>query len=157
MKCTATTKTGERCPVTATRNSRPPRCPMHGKQASSYQRKGVIGQMVKSRLRHYLAETTPKPDFASTAAIEAWASTTAHQVLTGVLDPRAASEARQLAALTISARSADEQSKLVDALLALEHGGAAVALLAQFTSDPTRRKPLPGRVLAMPAATGDSA
>jgi len=129
---------------------------MHGPKAKVYQRRGAIGQQVRTHLRLHLAATAPRPDFSSTAAIEAWASTTAHQVLTGVLDPRAASEARQLAALTISALSARTQQQLVDALLRLEHGGGAVALLANFVNDPTKRKPLPGRVLAMPPK-GDGA
>ena len=72
------------------------------------------------------------------------------------VDPRRLAEARGFAQLALSALSARRQQQLVDALLKLEHGGAAVALLAQFTNDSTKRKPLPGRVLPM-SAGGDGA
>jgi hypothetical protein len=113
---------------------------------------------IASRMQRYLPATTPRPEFSSTAAIVTWAEETARKVLTGDLDPRAASEARQLAALTISARQADAQAQLVDALLSLEHGGAAVALLAQFTSAQAdgKRRPLPGRVLPIRPPEGDA-
>jgi len=130
---------------------------MHGKKARRYQRKGAIEQMVSSRLKHYLSKTTPRPEFGNTAAIEAWASTTAHQVLVGVLDPRAASEARQLAALTISARAADVQAATLAALERLEGGGQAFVLLEQLRAGLAtgERRPLPPRRIA-PPSNGDA-
>jgi hypothetical protein len=98
-----------------------------------------------SRMRRYLPTAAPAPEFSTTEAIVRWAEQTAHRVLTGTLDPRAASEARQLAALTVSARQAEAQASLVDALMRLESGGAAVALLAQFTNANGKRTPLPPR------------
>jgi hypothetical protein len=101
-----------------------------------------------------LSKSAPPPEFASTEAIVAWAQTTAQQVLCGDLDPRAASEARQLAGLAIQARAADSQERLVEVLLRLEHGGAAVMLLSRLQQGLVegRTRPLPPRVLrASPA------
>lgn len=103
-----------------------------------------------SRMRTYLPSDTPRPEFSSTETIVTWAQDTAHRVLCGELDPRAAAEARQLAALTIAARSAEASEKLVEALLRVEHGGAALVLLARLTDGLAngQRRPLPPRVLA---------
>ncbi len=47
-------------------------------------------------------------------------------------------------------RSAEAQERMAAALAAVEHGGAAVMLLARLQDSLTegRRRPLPGRVLA---------
>jgi hypothetical protein len=69
-------------------------------------------------------------------------------------DLRRVAEARDAAGLALSAHSARTQQQLVDALLRLEHGGAAVALLAQFQNGQAsgQRRPLPGRVLSLPGS-----
>jgi hypothetical protein len=111
-----------------------------------------------SRMQRYLPTTTTPPEFQSTESIVAWAQQTARQVLTGALDPRAAGEARQLAALTISARAADAQERLADALLRIEHGGASTAMLIRLTEgiQSGKRRPIPGRALAsLPRPDGD--
>ena len=139
-------------------NAKMPACIHHRSTPAERRLFGVKGALA-SRMRRYLPATTVAPEFSSTEAIVRWAEQTAQRVLTGNLDPRAASEARQLAALTISARQADAQAQLVDALLRLENGGAAMALLAQFTNgDPAKRRPLPGgRVLSLRPSEGDPA
>jgi hypothetical protein len=113
-----------------------------------------------SRMQRYLPASSAPPEFLSTASIVAWAEQTAQRVLTGALDPRAAGEARQLAALTISARQADAQAALVDALLKLEHGGAAMMLLTRLQDGLSdgKRRPLPSaRVVPMTPPSGDGA
>jgi hypothetical protein len=106
-------------------------------------------------MQRFLPATSAPPEFSSTASIVAWAEQTAQRVLTGALDPRAAGEARQLAALTITARQADAQAALVEALLKLEHGGTAVMLLSRLQDglNGGKQRQIPGaaRVLSMPA------
>ena len=76
------------------------------------------------------------------------------------VDLRRVAEARGAASLALSAVSARSQAKLVDALLRLEHGGAAVALLAQFqagqASGPRRPLPRPSADAAAPDGAGMS-
>ncbi len=100
---------------------------------------------IASRMRRFMPSDSPPPEFSSTAAIVAWAERTAQRVLCGELEPRAAGEARQLAALTIQARAADAQEKLVEALLRVEHGGAALLLLGKLQDGLSQagRRPLP--------------
>lgn len=148
------TVTGEPCGQEI--GARAAGCLWHSRTAEERSLLATKGALA-SRMRRFLPTTTPPPEFGSTAAIVTWAQETAQRVLSGALDPRAASEARQLAALTIQARSADAQERLVDALLKLEHGGAAMLLLSRLT-DGGAGRPLPGRVLSMvPAPAGDPA
>ena len=112
---------------------------------------------IASRMRTALPATTPEPPFDTVENVIAWSQRMARTALVEDVDPRRLAEARGFAQLALSALSAQTQARLVDALLRLEHGGGAVALLAQFTNgDPSKRKPLPGRVLAMPPK-GDGA
>lgn len=152
MKCSATTKNGRPCPAPATRKSDPPRCPMHGDSALSYQRSGAWA----SRLRRAMPSTYEIPEFEDERDIVRFARELVRLALTEDVDPRRVDTAIRGAHLALAGFSAQTQARLVDALLKLEHGGAAVALLAQFTNDPTKRKPLPGRVLPM-SAGGDGA
>lgn len=112
---------------------------------------------IASRLRRFLPASAPPPEFSSTPAIVMWAQTTAQKVLAGELDPRAAGEARQLAALTISARVADAQERLVEVALRLETGGAAMLLLSRLQTELTEgpRRPLPRARPVPMAASGD--
>lgn len=134
------------------------RCVWHTRDAAGRRLLALKGG-VASRMRSYLPSSAPRPEFSSTAAVVAWAEATAHKVLSGALDPRAAGEARQLAALTIQARSAEAQERLVDALLRLENGGAAVMMLARLTDGIAdgKGRPLPGRVLPMAATPPEPA
>ena len=104
-----------------------------------------------SRSRFFLPVSTPPPEFRDTPSIVKWAEKTAQQVLTGKLNHKAAAEARQLAALTISARAALAQEKLVEALLTVEHGGAAMLLWQRLQDGLSegRRRPLPGATRAL--------
>jgi hypothetical protein len=69
--------------------------------------------------------------------------------LTADVDMRRLAEAGGAAALALSAHQGHTQQQLVDALLRLEHGGAAYALLAGLLKeglDAAPRRPLPGRI-----------
>jgi hypothetical protein len=151
MKCGDkghTTATGAPCGQTIAATAAG--CVWHTRDAEGRRLLATRGALA-SRMQHYLPSSAPRPEFSSTAAIVTWAEQTAHKVLAGELDPRAAGEARQLAALTIAARSADATQQLVEALVRLEGGGQALVLLGRLREglDSGARKPLPGRVLAM--------
>lgn len=117
-------------------------CLWHTRTAEERQLLALTGAM-KARVKT-LPKTTPRPDFATRESILRWAEETARLVLTGELTPRLAAEARQLAGLALQAHAAEVQEKLVDALLKLEHGGVAFALLSRLTNGGTVRQ-LPGR------------
>ncbi len=89
------------------------------------------------------------PPFDSLETITDVAHKLAKEALTGTVDPRRISEARQCAHLALSAFAAQDQKRLVDAILRLQHGEAAVLLLQRMQEGLTegRRKPLPTRML----------
>jgi hypothetical protein len=101
---------------------------------------------IASRMRSALPASTPEPPFDSPDSIVAWAQRMAHAALTQDVDPRRMAEARGFGQLALSALSARTQQQLVDALLRLEHGGQAFALLAQLRVADGPRRPLPWRV-----------
>ena len=71
MKCGETTLDGRPCPANATKESRRaghPRCPMHGRNAKEYQRRGAV----VSRLRGALPPGCAPPVFDSREAIVRW-------------------------------------------------------------------------------------
>src|SRR5262245_6998801 len=132
-------------------------CPYHGDHATPEIRRLLTSKGgFLSRMKRALPTTTPEPPFDTVENVIAWSQRMARTALVEDVDPRRLAEARGFAQLALSALSAQTQAKLVDALLRLEHGGGAVALLAQFTdNDPSKRRPLPGRVLAMPPKGDD--
>ena len=136
MKCSHTTRDGRACPANAVRSSSPAACPMHSRTALQYQYAGAHASRKLKR------PVLPK-DYAVGAFDDAWRADMAGRVLRGELDPRLSAEARGYAALEIQARSVEAQEQLVDALTRMEHGGAAVALLAQFRGAAGQARPLP--------------
>jgi hypothetical protein len=127
-------------------------CPYHGDHATPEGRRLLARKGgYLSRMSRALPASTPEPPFDTVDNVIAWSQRMARTALVEDVDPRRLAEARGFAQLALSAHSARTQAQLVDALLRLEHGGGSVALLAQFVnSDPSKRKPLPGRVLPLP-------
>ena len=150
MKCSVTTRAGHPCPAPATRNSRPPTCTMHGPKALVYQRKG--GAL--SGRAGQLPPEYASPEFRDRESIVAWAQDMAGKVLRGELDVKLSAEARGHAQLALQARTAEAQEKLVEALLRVEHGGAAMMLLTRLQDGLSdgRRRPLTGRPLTASVA-----
>jgi len=108
-----------------------------------------------NRLRT-LPESTPVPKFTTATDVRKFAERTAHQVLTGQLERQVAETGLKAAGLALQVRQVENQERLTNALLAMEHGQAAVALMAQLQQHnitPGPRRPLPGvTAKALPAA-----
>jgi hypothetical protein len=118
--------------------------------------KGLVSAQLGALKR--LAADAPLPTFADREAIVEWAQDMAGRVLRGELDPKLSAEARGHAQLALQARTAEAQERLVEALLRVEHGGAAMLLLTRLQDGLSdgKRRPLPGRPLALvtPEAPG---
>jgi len=108
---------------------------------------------------HALPVGTPDPRFATREEIVRWAERVAGQVMRGELDPKLAAEARQLAGLALAVRQQESLEALARALSVLENGAGAVLLLERLRDGLAdgRRRPLPGRAPALPAADGEGA
>lgn len=89
--------------------------------------------------------------FNSRESVIQFAQDLARRVLTEDVDPRRIDSALRAAGVALNGFAAQTQEKLVDALLRLEHGGAAFALLARLQDglNEGRRRPLPGRALTI--------
>jgi hypothetical protein len=132
-----------------------PACIWHSRDAEGRRLLAMRGG-IASRMRSALPESTPEPPFDSPDSIVAWSQQMAKVALTQDVDPRRMAEARGFAQLALSALSAKTQQQLVDALLRLEHGGQAFALLAQLRALPATeaRRPLPWRARVTPEVDG---
>src|SRR5262245_41910859 len=80
-------------------------------------------------MKRALPSTYQVPEFGDPEAIIAFARELARLSLTEDVDIRRVAEARGAASLALSAFTARTQEKLVEAMLRVEHGGAAVAML----------------------------
>jgi hypothetical protein len=141
-------------------------CPYHGPNATPESRRLIpLKGAAASRMRRAMPASTPEPPFDTIENIVAWAQRMARAALVEDVDPRRLAEARGFAQLALSALGARTQQQLIDALLKLEHGGAAVMLLSRLQDglDAGKLRPIPGaaRVLSMssapPAPAGDGA
>ena len=76
----------------------------------------------------------------------------AHRVLTTKVDPRRIDSALRAAGEARAVLAAGTQEKLLDALLRIEYGEAAVLLLTRLQEGLKQgpRRPLPGRVVTIP-------
>ena len=122
--------------------------------AHAVQVKGSIA----SRMRRAMPSAYEVPAFASPESIIAFAHELARLALTEDVDPRRVAEARSAAALALSGHSTMTQARAVEALLKIEHGETAFALLTRLQDGMSdgRRRPLPGRMAALPASDGDA-
>lgn len=116
--------------------------------------KGAIASKMKKALP---ADYAMRP-FDSRDSVIQFAQDLAYRVLTQDVDPRRIDTALRAAQVALSGFAAATQEKLVDALLRIEHGGAAMMLLTRLQEGLTERRtrPLPGvRVLRATAAEGE--
>ncbi len=99
--------------------------------------------------RRLLPETSRLPPFDTREHVIKFAEGLARDVLTRDVDPRRVDTALRAAGVALTAFAQETQEKLVDALLKIEHGGAAMLLLSRLQDGLTqgRRRPLPGRAL----------
>lgn len=132
------TAAGQPCGQTI--GARASACLWHSRNAEERRALALRGG-IASRMRSALPATTPEPPFDTPESIVAWAQRMARSALVDDVDPRRLAEARGFAQLALSALSTKAQAQLVDALLKLEHGGVAVALLGRLKAGETR--PLP--------------
>jgi hypothetical protein len=133
------------------------RCGFHRTDAAGRRLLALKGG-IASRMRSALPASMPEPPFTSPESIVAWSQRMAHAALTQNVDPRRMAEARGFAHLALAALNARIQAQLVEALLRVEHGGAALVLLERLRgglADGPRR-PLPGRVLTAAARSDGS-
>lgn len=117
------------------------------RRAKLTQQKGALA----AKMRQALPATYQVAPFNSVESIIEWAHEMAGKVLKENVDTRRTAEARGFAQLALAAIAARTNQQLVEALLRLEHGGAAFALLARLQDGITggRPRPLPGRVPAL--------
>ena len=117
-------------------------------QRSILARKGGIARSLEKAL----PSTYRVPPFDTRESIVEWAREMAGKVLRGELSPKLSAEARGHAQLALQARTAEAQERLVEALLTVEHGGAAMLLLTRLQDGLAdgRRRPLPGTPRAFP-------
>lgn len=106
-----------------------------------------------SRMKRALPSTYQMRAFDSEQDIIAFAHELARLALTEDVDPRRVDAARGAASLALSGFTALTQAKLVDALLTIEHGGAAMVLLNQIKASAGPKRLLPWPTSA-PAASG---
>ncbi len=106
----------------------------------------------ENRLRT-LPKASREPRFRSAAQVRRYAERLAHLVTTGQLAVKLADTAIRAAGLALQVHQLKNQERLTDALLRLEHGGAAVMLLRESLSE-GKRRPLPGRIQALPSGDG---
>ncbi len=94
------------------------------------------------------------PQFETRDAVVRFAEDLAKKVLTSRVDPRRVDSALRAATVALSAFAAQTQEKLVDTLLRIEHGEAAMALLLRLQEGLAKgpRRPVPGRVVTIPEA-----
>jgi hypothetical protein len=142
---------GEPCQQNITKAS--PACLWHRRTPEQRRLIAARGSIL-ARMKKALSPEYQVPGLDSPEAILGFAQELARLALTEDVDMRRIAEARGSASLALAAINARTQQQLVDALLTIEHGGAAFALLARLQDGLSdgRRRPLPGRVVAMPVA-----
>ena len=143
------TKTGQPCRFNIRADARG--CTFHllgSKGRSILAAKGPAAR----RLRKLLPGTYCVPPFDTRASILAFVQDLAHRVLTTKVDPRRIDSALRAAGEARAVLAAATQEKLLDALLKIEYGEAAMMMLTRLQEGLKHgpRRPLPGRVVALP-------
>ena len=142
------TAAGEPCQQTI--GVRAAACVWHSRDAEGRRLLALKGG-IASRMRTALPSTYQVPEFASPESIVGFAQELARMALTEDVDRGRVAEARLAAGLALSAFQARSQERLVEALLRVEHGGAALLLLSRLQDGliDGKRRPLPGRSLSL--------
>ncbi len=107
---------------------------------------------VVGRMKNELPPNYEAPAFDSRESIVAWCRDMAEKVLHGRVSVNLSAEARGYAQLALQARIAEAQERLVEGMLKIEHGSAAMLLWSRLQDGLSegRRRPLPGaRVLPL--------
>jgi len=117
------------------------------------------GRRRKLRMAPTLPAGAPDPRYATREEIVRWCEAMAGKVGRGELDPKLSAELRQWGALALAVRQQESLEALARSLSVLEHGAGAVLLLERLRDGLAdgRRRPLPGRAPALPAADGEGA
>ena len=104
------------------------------------------------RLKRLLPASYRVPPFDTRESIIEFVHHITRQVLVEKVDPRRIDTALRGATVALSALAGATQEKLLDALLAIEHGQAAVQLLTRLQDGLAKgtRRPLPGTVVTLP-------
>jgi hypothetical protein len=154
--CKGTTDTGGACRQTVGASGF---CVWHAPGTTAEDRHAVaVKGGIASRMKRALPAGYQVPALDSHEAIAAWARDMAGRVLRAEVDPKLVSEARSCVQLVVQSAAARDQRQLVEALLAIERGGAAMVLLTRLQDGLAdgRRKPIPGRALAPVPSGADS-
>ncbi len=130
-------------------------CPHHSgnpAKARAFQSKGALA----SKMRHALPPDFKLPDLDTLDGIEKAGRLLFELSLKRNLERWRLSEARGALTLLVEGQKIRVEQQMLNTLMALEHGGAAMVLLAQIQEGITQGRPLPlpGRTLAI---TGKSA
>jgi len=130
------------------------RCLTHATDALRIRRRDERNQGGGHNRLRTLPKDTPVPRFATSAQVRRFAERMAHLVMTGQLARQVAETSLRAAGLALQVRQLENAERLTDALLRVQHGEAAVMLLARLqdsiASGP--RRPLPGRIQALPVS-----
>ncbi len=104
------------------------------------------------RMKRLLPGNYCVPPFDTRESIIRFVQDLAHRVLTTKVDPRRIDSALRAAGEARAVLAAATQEKLLDALLRIEYGEAAMMLLTRLQDGLKQgpRRPLPGRVVTIP-------
>ncbi len=125
-------------------------CLWHSRTAAERSLLAARGPFV-ARMKRALPADYQAPQFATREDVLVFVRDLLQWALTGDIEKWRIAEARQAANLALSVFEAQDQRKLIDAILTMEHGGAAMLLLTRMQESlgTAQRKPLPGRSLAV--------
>lgn len=120
-------------------------CLWHSKTPEERSRLGARGGLA-SRMNKVMDASYVMVPFTSRESVIHFAQELAQRVLTEKVDPRRVDTALRAANVALTAYGAQTQERLVEALLKIEHGGAALLMLARLQEGMRegKRRPLPG-------------
>lgn len=165
LRCAEQANGGEPCAalsgVVAVEADGVPRCLTHATDPVRVRRREDRNfKGGRGRRRILDPKSTPRPRFRSHGSVVRFFEWVAWTALTDPeADLRGLAEARAAATASLQARGVQAQEQMVEALLRLEHGGAAVLMLSTLREGLAagRRRPLPGRPALSLSPQGEGA